>query len=246
MLKYFRKPVEIAANDLKNQIMNKTIYTRQIIKAQNSVLFTGITPIEPKGLIRLKQWTSNKLFLNITTHDKHEIHIGAMMKKDEANKDCYWKNGPNDYYFARKPWWQDTNHEILSPKFEEDIDGNITCVVPEKLRGGNRILYDLRENGMYHITIPNDVDLETDLLNADIGYNSARRTKLSVDCAKVNICGDSGCSVDSRQSWDYYSYGGKDDPMTKLKTNGSVILDINKAIQGQDLTNIHVWATIKK
>ncbi len=57
-----------------------------------------------------------------------------------------------------------------------------------------------------------------------------RKTKLHVTAKIVNICGDNGSSTPEGQSWDYYQFGSKCDPVTHISTRKNVVIPLLRSV----------------
>lgn len=154
--------------------------------------YQGVYPVEfPRGLVRVKTVFFNKnivqknVHLTVDRHTKDQIIITAMLAKkivlanDESEQD-------NNYFKQRDkiwvPWWTD----IVQPLLE-----SFQPVSRAKLRGGNRLSVQLREEGRYHIMLPYDADAEIKMKVGDIDYQSKIPTTLRIKSRTVNETGHS-------------------------------------------------------
>jgi len=206
----------------------KITYKRAFSAIKDTVVFSVDYPIGANGLVRLKQNTffpnKNKNKLTINTHDKNIVSVEAIMEKVDADKKYEWDTKSIIY----TPWHQDTNYDIHNIKYNIINDNTVTATQKEIIRGGNRLLLNLRQKAEFYVTIPHDSDLETDLCEMDVDYKSIRYTKLNVDCNSVNKWGDSGSSTSAGESWTYYDFSEKEtDPITHIVTKGNAKIPIN-------------------
>lgn len=173
--------------------------------------------------------------LKIARHSENTVKIVATLSKAEAiridpscpGSEHYLRLDYKEYEWLWTPWWTD---EIL-----KSIDQYRKREREATLRGGNRLLIDIREPGDYTVWIPNDCDIDVRLEEGDIEYLVSRdrvATSLVFTATKINRWGESGfynpgcIGEPAKESWSYY-WGKETDPRTNLKTkkgNGKIPL----------------------
>lgn len=185
----------------------------------DSIEYSGRYPIDAKGLVRIYQKFNDKINVVIKKGSDANLSINAKVEKKYA-----WTNE-----LIELPW--STNAiigEIINVK---SIGSKMSASQLLTFKGGNRIDVVLNEIGNYVIMIPFDADFETDFETADVKIEPfIHPTSLHVDCCAVNVWGDNGMSSCEKQSWDYYSFGHRSDPYTRIKTNGDVNVPIKEVL----------------
>jgi hypothetical protein len=219
------------------QTSKETKYARTV--NGETIDFSSSHPCGKNGLLRINQRGASGSNLFILTHNGDEVLVDCQISQNEPEYEHRWKD--STCTFVKNPYWIDADYESGETKFEDKGNTMIATRV-ENPRGGNRLLIELRLKGNYTITVPNDMDLEVNLENANVNYNSLRKTKLTVDAKEVNICGDSGFSGEDRQFWSYYGFGWFESPCTTIVTKGSVVVPVKGATQSLDPTHFMLWA----
>jgi len=200
--------------DMKHK--NKIQYLRRkVIYQYGGTEITGTYPFKENGLIRINQTkeTNKTSLLTILSHHKQCIEIIATTENFTITN---WN--------VHTPWITNGNVDNQKCKIKYK-DQTITATQYEIFNSDNRIDIELQEPGNYTVIVPFDACVETNLLNTDVYYKSRRITDLSVNCKNVNKFGHSGFTSGNNTCWSYIDYGLMGDPITKIKTKGSVILE---------------------
>jgi hypothetical protein len=186
------------------------------------VEFSGTYSIGENGLVRVYQKFKDKINVVIKKVKDANVTINATI--DNVSKKYLWTGK-----LVELPWSTDAiAGEIINIKSK---DSTMFASQILSFKGGNRIAITLNDIGKYVITVPFDTDFETDFESADIKIEPfVHPTSLHVDCSEVSVWGDNGSSCAGRQSWDYYSFGMRSDPYTKIKTNGKVNIPTKKVL----------------
>jgi hypothetical protein len=203
--------------------MSLVIYTKSTDPKTNSNTYTCVRPFGVNGLVRVKQvWKdihSNSGIKLVIKSRKFESgdHLESFLQLEARVYSPKYNNPP-----VETPWAIDDFQidDIFSVK---SIDENTQTRI-EHRRTDNRITIYINEPGEYTLTIPDTADLETNLGNVNIDYQSSHKTWLQVKCKHVNYCGSSGSCGGDKESWTYYTYGLQTDPRTNLKTKGKIML----------------------
>ena len=169
------------------------------------------------------------------------VSLEAAVPRAEA--DAHWPWSAAKHAANHAPFWPAPLGLGLEAS---DLAGGDRIVVLGRERspcGGNRVELRLDEPGRYVLRVPADADLELDLasVHAHVHYASLRRTQLTVEAARVNVCGDNGSSGGGSEHWDYYSFGSEGDPRTLIKTRGSVVVPVVRRGSAHDETHERVW-----
>lgn len=207
-------------NNLHKVLAKPVTYTR--ICDKDKIVFRSGYPLTKNGLVRINQWKINEKStkLVISSHKGKHLLITSVMNENDANEYCKWN--PKSIIYV--PWHVNTIQDVLNIKYSNN-NGVLTAIQNEIVRGKNRLVFNLDHATDYHVMVPENTDIETDLQNTDVVYESSRATKLSVKCSSVNICGENGYSDNKIQEWDYYHFNKNIlDPVTKIVTKGVVMI----------------------
>jgi|GEM_PF-2967722 len=217
-------PIITTATSVDEVTGNKTYMTTYPLMAK------GLVRVNDADCISHRKWNGNiysdgypKMKVVVARHDSNKVVIRALLKKLVVEK---LESGSReeefrDYGWIWVPWRDDTVVTDYSRCFKSERQ--------DKIRGGNRIALIVQEPAEYHITIPRDTDIEVNLSDGDITYETDKviaPTKLSIKGSSVNRFGNSGMSLcEEGESWDYHWSNSADDPVTKLETQkGHVIV----------------------
>jgi len=207
------------------------------------------------GFVKINGYESHKTNLKVERHPFNYVLIQATLANDIAvkcdpthpNSANYDKKYYAEYQWTWTPYWMDTIQDTTQYRLESRI---------ATVRSGNRLTIELREEGDYLITIPNDCDICAKILTGDIDYltppqisnggetgeTNQVNTSLQIKGSSVNICGDSGSSTPDEQSWLYY-WGKSSDPTTRLETkNGKVTVPVLSSNKQTTQAHRSVWA----
>lgn len=190
---------------------------------QNLNCFYAQYPVQPNGRLRLYQSEQNiksdvRTRIVIRSHSTNNyVKIIRIRYPDQIyNDDKFILPLLENMPFLKSNNPQEQKSDIDIEDFHEVQTKKLNLIA------GNCLDITICESAFYIIYIPDDMELSTDLENANVDYD-AKRYEFHATCYKIMNMGDNGYSLHDQQSWTYYSPEGDRDPRTKIITKKGVI-----------------------